>query len=392
MRQVLVVAQLGLSLTLLIGAGLLAKSFYGLRTMDPGFRAENVLTARIDVAGPSHRSLDRQREFMEKLIQDAGRLPGVEAASIGGIPLAGFAGNTSNFIVENRPLPPPGQAPNSAVVDVSMDYFRTLGVPLLQGRPLAATDSGDAPLVMVVNQAFARRVFPGESPLGHRVSTKSLNQGDRGWAEIVGVVGDIHQVGLDRDVPPSRYRTIQQEPDLILAPSNLLIRVSNDPAALISPPGKSGGGDRSGCTGVRCKTLEHRLDDSLGSRRFSAALTGAFALVAMFLASIGVYGVMSYLVTLRTSEIGIRLALGAQRGQVVGLIVREGVALGLIGVALGAGGALGLSRYLSALLYRLGTRDAETFGVAMLVLFGAVLAACYVRRPTRSSRRRSNSA
>jgi putative ABC transport system permease protein len=160
MRQGLVVAQLGLSLTLLIGAGLLGKSFYRLRNMDPGFRAENVLTARIDLAGPTYRSLDRQREFMENLIHDASRLPDVEAASIGGIPLAGYAGNSSNFIVENRPLPRPGQAPNSAMVDVSLDYFRTLGVPLLQGRPLAGTDSGNALPVIVVNQAFARNIFP----------------------------------------------------------------------------------------------------------------------------------------------------------------------------------------------------------------------------------------
>lgn len=387
MRQALVVAQLGLSLTLLIGAGLLGKSFYQLRTMNPGFRAENVLTARINLAGPSYEAVERQREFMEKLLEQVSRLPGVEAASIGAVP-PGLAGNSGYFVIEGQPLPAPGQAPRSDLIDVSLDYFRVLGVPLTQGRAFQSSDTttsntilsnpGDAPLTVLVNEAFARNFLPGENPLGHRVSTKALNDPDRGWAEIVGVVGDIRQTGLDQDVTPTTYRLIQTEQSPILRRTNLLIRTANNPAALIPTLEKVVAGIDPDQPVFDAKPLQKRLDDSLGSRRFNAALTGAFALIAMFLASIGVYGVMSYLVTLRTSEIGIRLALGAQRGQVVGLILREGALLGLIGVALGAGGALGLSRYLATLLYGVGTRDAETFGIAVLALLGAVLAACYV--------------
>ncbi len=378
MRQVLVVAQLGLSLTLLIGAGLLAKSFYQLSTMDPGFRAANVLTARINLAGPSYTTVDRQLGFMELLLQRVSRLPGVEAAGIGAVP-PGFAGNFGAFIVENRPLPPVGKAPNSGLIDVSADYFRVLGVPLLRGRAFQASDTSDArPLTVLVNEAFVRKFFPEENPVGHRVSTNPLNESDRGWAVIIGVVGNIRQTGLDQDVSPTIYRVIQSERRPVLTRTDLLIRTSGSPAALIPALEKVVAAIDRDQPVYDAKNLQQRLNDSLGSRRFNAALTGAFALIAMFLASIGVYGVMSYLVTLRSSEIGIRLALGAQRGQVVGLILREGAVLAAIGVALGIGGALGLSRYLATLLYGVGTRDLQTFGVAALALLGAVLAACYV--------------
>lgn len=377
MRQALVVAQLGLSLTLAIGAGLLAKSFYRLRTMDPGFNPANVLTARINLAGPGYVTPERQREFTEDLLGQVSRLPGVEAASIGAIP-PGDRGNSGVFIVENRPLPAPGQAPMSSFVDVSVDYFRTLRVPLVEGRTLASSDSGDAPLVVVVNQAFVRKFFPGEGALGHRISTKAIDEPDRGWAEIVGVVGDVHQAGLDQEVAPAYYRPFQQDPRAPLFRSNLLIRTAKDPAALIPAVERIVAGIDHDQPVFDIKTLERRLADSLGSRRFDAALTGAFAFIAVFLASIGVYGVMSYLVTLRTGEIGIRLALGAQRKQVVELVLREGAVLGFIGVVLGVGGALGLSRYLATLLYGVGTRDLGTFAVAVTALCAAVLVACYV--------------
>jgi putative ABC transport system permease protein len=373
MRQILVVAQLGLSLTLLIGAGLLAKSFYGLRTRNPGYDAKNVLTARVSLAGPAYRDRLRQHEFAETLLDRVSRLPGVEAASIGAIP-PGIAGNYGIFAIEGRPAAL-GQGQSSWKIDVSLDYFRVLGVPLKEGRAFERMDSPDSPLVVVVNEAFARKFFDGESALGHRVTSYTNDD----WATIVGVVGDIHQGGLDQEAAPTAYRSFEQVADVSMTPrSNLLIRVSNDPAALIPTLDRVVAGIDRDQPVFDAKTLQRRLDDSLGSRRFDAALTGAFALIAMFLASIGVYGVMSYLVALRTSEIGIRLALGAQPGQVVGLIVREGALLGLIGVALGVGGALGLGRYLATLLYGVGTHDPATFGVAVLALFGAVLAACYV--------------
>lgn len=383
-RRALVVAQLGLSLTLLIGAGLLAKSFYQLRRANPGYDPANVLTARINLAGPSYGSVERQKEFIEKLLQEVGRLPNVEAASVGPIP-PGMSGNIGPFRIDNKPLPPMEQAPFRALMDVSPDYFRVMGVPLLEGRLLSATDSANAPLVLVANQAFAQKFFPGSSPVGHLVSTIQPDPADPGWAEIVGVVGDIRQTGLDQNVIPTLYLSLAQERlPTSLRRANLLIRVSRDPASVDAPLQKLAASMDRDQPVFDTKTMERRLADSLGSRRFSAALTGSFALIAAFLASIGVYGVMSYFVTLRTSEIGVRLALGARRGQVLGLILREGVLLALIGAALGVGGALGLSRYLAALLYGVGTRDPETFVTAVLSLVGAVMAACAIpgRRAT----------
>lgn len=375
-RQGLVVAQLGLSLTLLIGAGLLAKSFYQLRNTDPGYRPENVLTARINLAGAGYANVGRQKEFISDLLQRIGKLPGVEAAGLGGIP-PGITGNYGRVAIQGQESAL-GQEPIAAQVDVSPDYFRVLNVPLLEGRGVSAADSGEAPLVVVANQAFARKYFAGESALGHRVSTIQLDPRDRGWAEIVGVVGNMREWGLDQDVTPAVYRPYLQEPLPALSRANVLVRTSHDPVPMLPTIEKLVAAMDRDQPVYDARTMERRLSDSLGSRRFNAALTGAFALIAAFLACIGVYGVMSYLVALRTSEIGIRLALGARREQVLGLILREGSVIALIGVGLGLGGAFALSRYLATLLYGVRTHDPATFAAAALALWGAVMAACLI--------------
>ncbi len=376
-RQALVVAQLGLSLTLLIGAGLLAKSFYRLRTTDPGYRPENVLTARINLAGASYASVNRQKDFITDLLQRVGKLPGVEAVGIGGIP-PGLAGNYGLIAIQGQPEPARGQEPTASQLDVSPEYFHALNVPLLEGRALSAADSIGTPLVVIANEAFAQKYFPGESALGHRVSTIQPEPQDPGWAEIVGVVGNMRDRGLDQDVTPAVYRPYLQERVPMLTRANLLIRASRDPVPLAPSLEKLVTSMDRDEPVFDTKTIEQRLANSLGSRRFNAALTGAFALIAAFLACIGVYGVMSYLVALRTSEIGIRLALGARREQVLGLILREGSTIALIGVIIGLAGAFALSRYLRALLYGVSTSDPETFIAVTLALFAAVVAACAI--------------
>ncbi len=377
-RQALVVAQLGLSLTLLIGAGLLVKSFYQLRTTGPAVTGTGMRgTARINLAGASYSSADRQKEFITDLLQRMGKLPGVEAAGIGGIP-PGLAGNYGLIAIQGRPDPALGQEPTASQVDVSPDYFHTLNIPLLEGRPLSPADSIGAPLVVLANEAFARKYFPGESALGHRVSTIQLDPQDPGWAEIVGVVGNMRDRGLDQDVTPAVYRPYLQERVPMLTRANLLIRASHDPVTLTPSLEKLVTSMDRDEPVFDTKTMEQRLANSLGSRRFNAALTGSFALIAAFLACIGVYGVMSYLVALRTSEIGIRLALGARREQVLGLILREGSSIALIGVVIGQAGAFTLSRYLRALLYGVSTTDPGTFVAVTLALFAAVVAACAI--------------
>jgi predicted permease len=230
-RQALVVAQLGLSLTLLIGAGLLAKSFYRLRTTDPGYRPENVLTARINLAGASYASVNRQKDFITDLLQRVGKLPGVEAVGIGGIP-PGLAGNYGLIAIQGQPEPARGQEPTASQLDVSPEYFHALNVPLLEGRALSAADSIGTPLVVIANEAFAQKYFPGESALGHRVSTIQPEPQDPGWAEIVGVVGNMRDRGLDQDVTPAVYRPYLQERVPMLTRANLLIRASRDPVPL----------------------------------------------------------------------------------------------------------------------------------------------------------------
>jgi predicted permease len=373
-RQALVVAQLGLSLTLLIGAGLLAKSFLHLRNTNPGFHPENVLTARIRLAGEGYGTIQRQTEFFESLLDKLKRAPAVESAAVAPMPI----GDSGRFIlgvhIEGQPAAPPGQGPLVGWLTVSPDYFKTLGIPLRQGRLLTSHDSEETQRVVVVNEAFVQLCLPGQNPLGHRIS---LSQPDQ-WEEIVGVVGNIHQGGLDRDTGPALYRSFLQEHNPVLRGASILIRVAGDPTSLSPILREVAASIDRDQPVFDIKTMEQRVTDSLGSRRFNAALIGCFALIAAILAAIGVYGVMSYLVTLRTSEIGIRMALGARPGQVLRLIVREGLVLGLLGGVLGIAGALGLSRYLATLLYGVGTEDPATFCIAAAMLFGAVLAACFV--------------
>jgi predicted lysophospholipase L1 biosynthesis ABC-type transport system permease subunit len=231
--------------------------------------------------------------------------------------------------------------------------------------------------VLLANQAFARKFFPGQTVLGRRISTKA-GQEDPGWAEIVGVVGDIHSAGLDREETPTVYLHFLQEQHPSFERTNLLLRVAHDPISLVSPLEKLVASIDRDLPLFDSRTMERRLSDSLGSRRFDAALTGSFAVIAVFLAATGVYGVMSFLVTLRTAELGIRLALGAHRLQVLVMILREGGGLAIIGVLLGLGGAFGLSRYLATLLYGVGIHDPATFTAAAAALLVAVIAACAI--------------
>lgn len=377
MRQVLVAAQLGLSLMLLIGAGLMARSFYNMRNTDPGFDAENVLTARIRLAGPGYETLERQRQFIEELIERLRRLPGVQWVAIG--PVApGISGNSIIFTAENQPAGErAGDPPRTMLSEVSADYFRALGVRLVHGRQISVGDGRDAPLVIVVNEAFARTFFPGQNPIGHRISTNP-GESDPRWAEIVGVVGDVRQTGLDQEVTPTAYRSFLQEPNPALARADLLIRTSGDPALLVPPlEAVVASMDRDEPV-FDIKTMDERLSDSLISRRFDAVLTAAFAAVALLLAAIGVYGVMSYVVTLRIPEFGIRLALGARRVHLWTSIFREGLVLAAIGGILGLAGAFVLSRYLAVLLYGVGTHDPTTYTAAAFATGGAVIAACLV--------------
>jgi predicted permease len=379
-RQGLVVAQLGASLTLLIGSGLLAKSFLKLRDTDPGFRPDRVLTARVNLAGPSYSSHQRQIEFYERVLEKLRAVPSVMSVAVTmSIPLNGDGlPNAAEFRIENHPAAPHGQEPRTSQMAVSPDFFNTLSIPVLEGRLLDSRDRLGSPDTIVVNQAFRRRFFPNEDPVGQRISLPPPNNMSVVWLQIVGVVGDVRQNGLDRDAEPWFYQCyFQNRYDGPLARMGILIRSSSDPAALPPIVARLVTSVDPDQAVHDIKTMDQRLADSLASRRFNTVWIGCFAVAAILLAAIGVYGVMSYLVTLRTQEMGVRLALGARPGQVLQLIVREGLVLGIIGSAIGLAGAYALRRFLSLLLFGVSTLDPAIYAGFTAALLFVVFAACY---------------
>jgi predicted permease len=378
LRQALVVAQVAASLTLLIGAGLLAESFLKLRNTDPGFRPDRVLTARVNLTGPGYSSDRRQIAFYESVLEKLRANPSVISAALTtSIPWNGDnLPNSAVFRVENRPVAQRGREPQTSFTEVSPDFFKTLSIPLLEGRLLDSRDRLGSAEAIVVNQTFRRLFFPGEDPVGHRISV-----GDKEyrsvWLEIVGVAGDIRQNGLDRDAEPWFYQSyIQSSFENIFARMGILIRTVSDPALLSSSVPRVVASIDPDQPAYDVKTMDQRLADSLASRRFNATWIGCFAAAALLIAAIGVYGVMSYLVTLRTHEVGVRLTQGARPGQILQLILREGLTLGMIGCAIGLAGAWAFRPLLASLLFGVTRVDPAVCAGFTAALLLAALAAC----------------
>jgi putative ABC transport system permease protein len=333
LRQGLVVAQLGVSLTLLIGAGLLAKSFLTLREVHPGFRSDGVLTAKINLAGPGYSSSQRQTEFYERLLAKLRATPAVVSAAVTtSIPLNDTGPNAAAIEIENRPANSRiGEEAQAGVMAVSPDFFSALSIPLLEGRFLDARDTRGAPETVVINDAFRRRFFAGEDPVGRRIR---VGGGNGPWLQVAGVVGDVRHDALDRSARPWLYRCYWQvAPDdpRLLTRAGLVIRSSSDSSPLSLTLLKLVAAIDPDQVPYDLKTMEQRLAGSLAPRRFYTIWIGSFAAVAILLAATGVYGLISYLVTARTQEMGIRMALGARPGQLLRLVCNEALMLGLTG-------------------------------------------------------------
>ena len=378
LRGALVVAEVALTLVLLVGAGLLLKSFGRLLAVDPGIDPHNVLT--MDVALPPAKYAEPQRitAFYERLLQEAAALPGVRAAgAVSVLPLAGD--DSSNFVrIEGRAPLPPGQALRAGRRNVSADYFRAIGIPLKRGRAFTPADTAEAQRVLVINEAMARSFFAGEDPVGKRVRT-----GDKSpWVEVVGVVGDVRHRGLDVDTRPEMFFPQLQTPSRQMT---LVVRAAGDPEALAAPLRERVRAIDPDQPVGNVKTMEAWLSESVASRRFSAAVLGVFAAVAAGLAALGLYGVVSYSVAQRTHEIGLRVALGARPRDVLRLVIGQGMSLTLIGVAVGVAAALALTRVMSGLLFGVGATDAGVFVTVPLLLAAVAMLACYVpaRRATK---------
>jgi len=388
-RRVLIGAEVALAVVLVIGAGLLVRSFSRLTSIAPGFESSGVLTMRLSLPAATYPTRTSVRAFYDRLYERLRALPGVEVAgAITGLPLAGVRGDWGTVI--DGYTPPPNQGTPVDWQVASPDYFRALGIPLRAGRFLTDADREGGPPVILINEATARRYLPGRDPVGGRM--RLTTSADSGWRTIVGVVGDVHHRGLTEAARPEFY--VPQFQNFVTAGDSVVLartmtvtlKVHGDPSAQAAPVRRVVAAIDPGLAVSNMRTLEDVVSRSIAAPRFTAALIGVFALLAMVLAAVGIYGVVSFVVAQRTAELGIRVALGARAADVLRLVVGQGMQPVLAGLAAGIVGALALSRVLSRLLYGVTSTDVATYAVVTLVLGGVALLACWLpaRRASRT--------
>jgi len=382
LRGALVVVEVALALVLLVGAGLLIKSFVRLQQMETGLRPENVLTLGITLPQAKYSTPEAAINFFRQLLERTTTMPGVQAAgTINMLPMQ-LWGTNGDIYIEGDPPYPPGREPIAELRMVSPDYFRALGIPLVAGRFFDARDQWAAEPVIIINQALARRYLPNQNPVGKR-----LGRDGNTWMTIVGVVADVRQSGLTQDSRPETYTPSAQPTSFgSHSSASLVVRTSTDPNALVAALRNEVRNLDPNQLIYNIKTMETVIADSISDRRLNMTLLGVFSAVALLLAVIGIYSVMAYTVTQSTREIGIRMALGAQPLDVLKLVIGNGLLLTLIGVGVGLAGAFGLTRLMAGLLYGVTATDPLTFvAVPLLLVFVAVLA-CYLpaRRATKT--------
>jgi len=379
LRGLLVVAQTALALVLVAGAGLMLKSFVKLRQVELGFDPTHAIELTIWPAFNRFPQGQGTNDYYQQMLDSLNTTPGViSSAVVTGGPLGGFF-MTSPFLIAGSPAPASTDAQLAHVTVISPDYFRVVGTPLKQGRFFTERDGESKPRVAIINETMARHYFINEDPLGHQISLK--REPDKPY-EIVGVVADIKQIGLDKETQPNLYRSFRQYEAAFM---NIVVRSTGEPSTLI-PALRSRIREVDKYAPItRIRTLEEVVSESIAQPRFYTLLLALFAGVAVILAAIGLYGVMSYAVSQRTREIGIRLALGAEPQRILRMIVGQGLLLILIGVAAGLAAAFALTRLIATLLFGVSATDPGTFAVIALTLIVVALAACYLpaRRATK---------
>jgi putative ABC transport system permease protein len=372
-RNVLVVSQIGLAVVLLIGAGLLIKSFWLRVNVDLGFRPENMLTVQL----PGYAS-----KSLSPLLDRIRRLPGVASAAAATAFPHKRPGESGSFDIEGRPNREPKQemTGGAGLIVVTPEYFETTRIALRKGRFIREGDGAGAPQVAVINETLARRYFPGENPIGERIRSFGATNP---WRQIVGVVGNVKGFGVDGDPMPTIYASYQQQ--YWGNPVYLVVRTALPPHSLAVPVRKEIRGYAKHMPITKISTEEDLLSDSVALPRFYMLLLGGFALLALILAVIGIYGVINYSVARRTHEIGIRIALGAERGDVLAMVMKQASALTIVGLIIGAAGAFAVTRVLSSLLFRVTPTDEITFVSAAILLMAVALLASYIpaRRATK---------
>ncbi len=407
-RHALAVSEVALAMVLLVGAGLMINTILHLQRVDPGFDTSHILTMQIKLpeggkylervpGGDLEKPLPAVTAYYQRLIEKVSALPGVESAAVvSRMPLYGVGGSYS-FSILGHPAPPPDNRPRAGYEEVSSSLFTTLRIPLKKGRYLDDHDSQSAPWVVVINESFARRFFPNEDPVGQQILLRfdPYPVDEERPRQIVGVVGDVKHFGLGEAAPAAMYTSYLQQPAVFQGGAALahlqqalLIRTSpslfrDSSLALVAKKAAAEIDPEQPVTDIM--TMDKVLSDSIGDWRFYMQLLGIFAGMALLLAAIGIYGVMCYLVNERTHEFGIRMALGAHRADVLGLVARLGLKLTTIGVVIGAALALGLARLISSALFGVKPTDPLTYMAVALGLTGVALLACYIpaRRATK---------
>jgi putative ABC transport system permease protein len=380
LRATLVVAEIAITAVLLAGAGLMIRSFAAVQAVDPGFRPDRILTFDFALPMTTYKEAPQRAAFYEQLTERAASIPGVEhAAVIDSLPLTDDK-NIDAFVVEGRPPLPPEKVQDAELFSVTPDYFDVIGIPLVRGERLTERHRADVPGVTVINEAMARRYFPGEEPVGKR-----LNLGDPArtpWRTIIGVVRDARTDGLDKEPYPQMYVPAAQSPSRA---GTFVIRTSGDPTAVAPALRRELAAVDKNLPLYNVRTMEQVLSESVSRRRFQMILIAAFAGVGLLLALVGIYGVISYTVAQRSHEIGVRMALGARAKDILRLVVGQGLGLTFAGVGVGLAGAFALTRVMASLLYGVSATDPLTFACVSLALLGVALLACLLpaRRATK---------
>ena len=380
LRSAMVVSEIALAVVLLIGAGLMMKSLFRLLQTNVGFKTENLLTMTIVLPATKYTEDSQCIAFNDQLKERVQSLPGVaNTGTVNILPLNG--GNTTRFIVEGDPVPPPGQEVEANIRTVNDTYFQTLGVPLLAGRMFDESDKTDGQAVVIIGKSVADKVFPGRDPVGRKIKYTAL---DSEALLIVGVVGDVKITGLDQAIKPVLYYPFRQSASIF---ANLVVRTKGDPTVLASAVRSEVRNIEPGAAILNVNSMDEMISQTPASfmRRFPALLISIFAAVALLLASIGIYGVVSYSVSQQTHFIGIRMALGASPADILKMVMKQGIVLALLGVGIGVTAAFGLMRLLRDLLFEVKTTDVGTFVFVSAVLFVVALLACFLpaRRATK---------
>ena len=376
LRKTLVTSELALALVLLVGAGLLIKGFSRLRSMNPGFSSASVMTMYLQLSTARYREIPKQTQFRRELLARLNSLPGVQAAMVTDIPLGGnYVGH--RFVIDGRPPVAVGGEPAVQTLSVMGDYFQVMQIPLRAGRDFTPLDSEGQPLAAIVNEEMVREFFPHEDPIGERIRWAG-DTGPPQWMTVIGVVGDVKHSGLNQPTDPAVYTPFSQSDERWRRFMTLAIRSRDASPSLVQEVKKQIWSVDSQVPVADVNTMDDLLAGSLAQERFNTLLLGLFASLAVILAAVGIYGAMSYAVNQRTHEIGIRTALGAQRRDVLRLVMRDGTKIALFGIASGIAGALLLTRLMASLLFDVKPTDPATFVDVSILLALVAFAACYI--------------